>query len=481
MGESWAGRFARHAAIILLVGGCFLVSGVRPVAAGMLRMEGFYEFRTDINQEASAFNPNIGTQDRTDRGAKNYFQGRLYADPAPYASMYTKLELDSKSNDDQLRFAEGHVFLKKEFRNKGFEWFLFDSEERLFLNDPLLGITSGKSDLRGFRGNFWGWNGWVNIYQGKFKASSGNDDVYAIRAGRNFLRQNKLTVATTANTRGWTGGRNAVGAMDVTYRFQEAEIIVEGATSHTSSVTRRDATAFKTELKNIRMSSRRLGTLRLTSNYRNWGDGYRNYLGDNPDKKEDGLYTELVYEVPYKAMRFTFRNDMKEENRRTVLHRSERRVKYWYGEMFAEFNRGYKFKAFYDYYNDAFNDNLRRPNLFFQIENYSRYNTLKAQFKYKDWNNRYEKVIFGLEDRHTLTERLFFTVRTMHVFEEESTSVRNSLFVQISYKVRENGNVFLEYGNQYQGDNDVINDGDFADNSSANTDRAGRVMLQLWW
>lgn len=448
----------------------------------MIRMEGFYEFRTDINQEASSFAPNVEADFTADRGAKNYFQGRIYANPVPDADLYTKLELDSKG-DDKFRFAESHIFFKKEGgpggRRKTLEWILFDSQERFRLNEPLLEITSGKSDLRGMRMNFYAWNGWLHLYQGRFKNS--NEDAYAFRAGKNFFRKNRLSVGATAARKAWSNGYDDIGGMDVTLRFAEAELVTAGSTSYTTNYAPGNPVLFQSELKNIRLSTRRLGGIRISSAFRNWFPGYRNYLGKNPEKREVGLFNELVYELPFKSMRLTWRGDKKRETRSNIFLRPERRTDYWYAELFTEFQRGYKAKFYYDVYNDPWTNNLDRPSLFFQIESFSKYNSMKAQIKYKDYNNKYEKTIFGVQNSFNLTTNLYFLVRVLHAFEEEPDASRNSLFVQLRYKVRDNGNVFVEFGTSDHGNDDLANDGSFADNNTANTDRITKLLLQLWW
>lgn len=453
-------------------------SSLCPCAAGIVRLEGFYEFRTDINQENSAFAPNIESDGSTDRGAKNYFQGRLYADPAPGVNMYTKLELDSKG-DDKFRFSEGHLFFKKEVNKKTVEWILFDSQDRFRMDDPLLEITQGKSDLRGMRMNLYAWNGWAHLYQGRFK--NANEDAFALRFGKNFFRKNRLSVGGSAIRKAWSTGYDDVGAMDVTLRFGEAELIAAGAVSYTTVYTEGARTLFQSELKNLRLSSRRLGSIRMSSAFRNWFPGYRNYLGKNPEKREVGLFNEIVYELPFKSMRLTAKQDKKREVRSTVFVRPERRTDYWYGELFMEFQKGYKAKVFYDVYNDPWTNNINRPNLFFQIESFSKSNTLKAQIKYKDYGNLYEKTIFAVQDSFNFTDNLFFLIRVLHAFEDQPILSRNSLFLQVRYKVRDNGNVFLEFGNNDHGNDDLANDGSFADNSGVNTDRIAKMILQLWW
>lgn len=444
----------------------------------MVRLEGFYEFRTDINQENSAFSPNVEADGAADRGAKNYFQGRIYADPVPGASMYTKLELDSKG-DDKFRFSEGHLYYKKEANKKTLEWILFDSQDRFRLDDPLLEVTQGKSDLRGMRLNFFAWNGWFHLYQGRFK--NADEDAYAMRFGKNLFKKNRVSVGGTVTRKAWPTGYDDVGAMDLTLRFGDAELVAAGASSYTSNYAPGSRTLFQSELRNVHLSTRRFGSVRLTSSFRNYGAGYRNYLGKDPEKHEVGVFNEVVYELPFKSMRLTWREDVKREVRSTVFIQPERRTTYWYSELFMEFQKGYKAKFFYDVYNDPWTGAIDRPNLFFQLESFSQSNTLKAQIKYKDYGNRFERKIFGVQDSFNFTTNLFFLVRVLHAFENEPDLTRTSLFVQLRYKVRENGNVFLEFGNNDHGNDDLANDGSFADNSTTNTDRIVKTLLQLWW
>jgi len=269
--------------------------------------------------------------------------------------------------------------------------------------------------------------------------------------------------------------------MDVTLRFGSTELVAAGASSYTSNYAPGPKTFFKSELRNVRVSNRRLGTVQLTSKFRNSGAGYRNYLGENPEKHEVGINNEVVYKLPLKSMRLTWKQDLKREVRSNVLIRPERRTDYRYTELFMEFQKGYKAKLSYDVYNDPWTNNIDRPNLFFEIESQSPVNTLVAQIKYKDYGNRYQKTIFGVEDRFTFSTNLNFTVRILHAFEDEPDLTRNSLFMELRYKVKDNGNVFVKYGTEDHGNDGLTNDGSFADNSTANTDRITKIILQLWW
>lgn len=445
--------------LLVCTAACLLV---HPAHAGPVRFEGFYEFRTDIDQEDADFAPNIEVDGTGNRGAKNYFQGRIYADPAPGANMYSKFELDSKG-DDKYRYAEGHMYFRKEANKKSMEWILFDSQERFRLGDPLIEITGSQGDMRGMRANFYAWNGWIHLYQGRFK--TGNDDAYAFRMGKNFFARNRLMIGLTAVRKAWSTGYDDVAGSDVTLRFGEAELQTAGSYSYTTNYAPGGRYLFKSELRNFRVSNRRIGSLRLTSSFRNYFPGYRNYLGSNPEKREAGLYNELVYEMPFKALRLTYRDDRKRETRSAVLVRPERRTNWWYLETYAEFQRGYKALLSTESYNDPWNNNIDRPAWFFQIESYSKFNTLKCYFKRNDDGNRYQNNEFSVENSHTFSTNIFLMIRAIHRYTYETDLGQNSIFTQFRYRVRDNGNVFIEFGN----------------NGSTSTDRIIKTILQLWW
>ncbi len=444
----------------LAIAACLLP--VRLSYARPIRFEGFYEFRTDINLENASFAPNVEADGTSNRGAKNYFQGRIYADPAPGVNMYSKFELDSKS-DDKYRYAEGHMFLKKSVNKKTLEWILFDSQERFNMGDPLLDVTGSQGDIRGMRMNGYAWGGWLHLYQGRFKNE--NADAFGFRIGKNFFAKNRLMLGATAVRKVWPTGYDDVVGTDVTVRFSEAELAIAGATSYTSNYAPGGRNIFQSELRNIRISNRRLGSLRMTSTFRDYFPGYRNYLGKDPEKRESGMYNELIYEVPLKALRLTYRDDRKRERRSYILINPERRTNWWYFGGYAEFQKGYRATLSHEGYNDPWNNNIDRPAWFAQIESYSRYNTLKCYFRRNDDGNRYQNDEFSVENSHTFSTNLFLMIRTIHRYTYESDLSQNSVFTQIRYRVRDNGNVLLEFGN----------------NGSTTTDRILKTILQLWW
>ncbi|OGH60148.1 MAG: hypothetical protein A3G34_09115 [Candidatus Lindowbacteria bacterium RIFCSPLOWO2_12_FULL_62_27] len=454
-------------------------------------METFYKFQTDINQEAGAFSPNIQAEGVPNWGAQSYFEGKLFSDPSPGVSIFAKMRLNSKNTgDDLLRYAEGHVSFRKEAGGKKAEWLLFENQGRFSLGEPLLGITQQKSDLRGTRLDISGWDAWMHLYQARFLFE--NSDVYAFRTGRNFFKKenkHRLMLGTTSNFKGWSNGYNRVHAVDVTLRFGDAEWVTAGSASSTTNATTGPETLFETELKNLYAKTERWGGLRVSSKFRNWASGYENYLGHNPQNREIGVKNEIAYEVPAKFVNVTYEQDIKRETRLNILNRPERRTTYRKGEVYSEFKKGYKAKFYYEVSNDPWNNDLRKPGMFMQLESLAKNNEFKAHIRVTDMSNRYRKNLFGIqntfnfitdEDREKKKNRfaLKFILRVLHAFEYQPDLSRTSLYGQLWFAFGGINNLILAYGNQDHGNDDLTRDGSFADNS-VNTDRIAVLKLEM--
>jgi hypothetical protein len=414
---------------------------------------------------------------------------------------------------DQSRFwlQEGHLKYRFDRNGTGFESFLFTRESRYWIGNHLLqlvndGAVNDGSNAQGLRVD--GWRGkWNATYVlSDFSAQDDHttpgleptDDVHIMRVTRRldergsylggaFLRKNY-----GAANGDWGKQQNRVfsldmqwfsDAFDVAAEFADSRVPAEDSADdswHEDAWVRGDFgqsferffprnSAFRAELRNLKMGDHRWGHYTMNMGYWNIGPDYRNYQGgDTTDRV--GHFFNTYYRLPQRAV--TYSLDWGRERRRdnyawafdfegepTAITRDPRR---WLNQnIYVEFINGFKVSLAHNRSEDFFFGRTYEHNDWLAeliVEN--RLAWLKTQFKIKDWETEVEKRIFGLETSLRITDSLKWYNRYMVA--NDSVESRHMLYTQIQYRPHDNTELFLAYGPDWFGDwGHLTNDSDF--------------------
>ena len=423
---------------------------------------------------------------------------------------------DSWNNPgDQPRFwlQEGHLKFRRDRDGKGFESFLFTREHRYWIGNHLLQLVSGAaggdgSNSSGLRVD--GWHGPWNLtyvlsdfsHQDTWDtpAVESSDDVHILRVtrrldargsylGGSFLRKNYGSPGAGSS---WGKQQNYVVSADMQWFGEAFDIAAEFADSHVPAEEIGDDTwhkeawkygefgrsfehffprnsAFRAELRNLKMGNHRWGHYTLNMGYWNLGPDYRNYMGgDSADRL--GHFFNTYYRMPQRAV--TYSLDWGMERRRdpyawqfdfegepSAYSRDPRR---WLNQnLYIEFINGFKVTLAHNRNQDFFfGTTYKHHDWFAELIVENRLAWLKTQFKIKDWEEEYEKRIFGLETGLRITDSLKWYNRYMVA--NDSVESRYMLYTQFQYRPHDNTELFLSYGPDWYGDwGHLTNDTDF--------------------
>lgn len=432
---------------------------------------------------------------------------------------------------DQPRFwlQEGHLKFRRDKDGKGFESYLFTREHRFWIGNHLLqlvneGAVSDGSNAQGLRVDGWrdGWN--VSYILSDFSAQDDwqtpsiedTDDVHIFRLTRRLDERGSYVGGSVLrkNYRGgsgeWGKQQNRVWSVDLQWfsdvfdiaaEFADSRVPAEGVDDdswHENAWTHGSFgqsferffprnSAFRGELRNLKMGDHRWGHYTVNMGYWNIGPDYRNYQGgDTTDRV--GHFFNTYYRLPQRAV--TYSLDWGRERHHdnyawafdfdgntTDVTRDPRR---WLNQnIYIEFINGFKVTLAHNRTDEFFfGRDYKHHDWFAELIVENRLAWLKTQFKIKDWDTESEKRIFGLETSLNITDRLKWYNRYMVA--NDAMESRHMLYTQFQYRPHDNAELFLSYGPDWYGDwGHLTNDSDF-ETGGRMTDEF-KFQLKTWF
>jgi hypothetical protein len=437
---------------------------------------------------------------------------RIKASPWQNVEGYLKAQaLSNKWNGQRW---ENFFFLKEghlKFRASRVEARLFSGQDNFWLNEPLLNMVSQdviKDDSDGPKTqgvrldawNIWGLTAsafytdrstpYANNLNPHLPAGSdlytadlmSTEDYLGGRLRRAFLGDRLVLGATSARKESSGGVRDyeMVAAADFETalgdlvpplaRFGRTTLFGEFGRNFSGRLGNRKPVGWKIELRDVGV-----GSLTMVTSLHDYDfDFYTQGLAKNDVRNNNdyhGHYVEGNYRLPAKAINLKAWRWREKPHNPTSTHRS---VEETGGEVYVEFQRGFKGKVVYTRY---VNMDGTWPNLLFEVAGENKLAKIRTQFRIKDMGTEYQLRAYGFEADANLTEKWKFYTRLLAV--DEKTEARESVFAQIYYRGWQSAEFFVEYGNGDQS-NDLANDGDFVNHdSSAITARVFKIFLKL--
>jgi hypothetical protein len=453
--------------------------------------EGYVEGQYGSVYEADEFDWNIWD-------ANIIFEGRFSSNPYPGSDVYFKFYSD-KDNDEYKSgksalavLTEGHVSFRQEKQILGFESILFTREGgRYWLDGNMLdllntGLVNNDGNGQGARFDFWAPASSITYVISDFSSGSG-DDIHLARFRQNLF-DNDLRLGITYQRKNYASlearDYNHLIAGDLRYQYKNYYLSWEFAGTEVPSEDEVNAKldeyksdgvfsnifkqnyASKLELSGFKAGSYHLGYVSLTPGGFFYGDGYRNYMGNN-DRNNYGWWINSHYLVPQRAITITCNYSEREKIvPDTLMIEGEELLSYnpvknLYAEVYVEFINGFKWKLYFNKKDDIWQGtDYKHYDLFTELQVENRLAKLLTQFKIKDMGENEEKQIWGIECSVNLTERWRLFTRGM-VANDRGGS-RFSMFGEVSYKIGGNTEAYIQYGPSWWGQYGLVNDDGFA-------------------
>lgn len=466
---------------------------------GVTNLNGFYELNYERLQELSE-----ASRGGTLNWVKHYFELKFIGRPIPGVEAFVKAGSvwEQILNPDKFHSWESHLSINR----FGMEAVLFSNEWRHSFSEYLLGLVSGRA--RGYYGRSQGIR--LDIFERRgFRAqtmyaqtgeseSSGNDDVWVGRLQQRLGR--RLDLGATLLRRVWYDENinpdstyNQVLAGDITVSALDAEYVLEYAESKDPIAEKEpkegnwlerrfsSSSSFKTEIRGLT-----IGPISFLGHYRCFGKEFYDRLSDFYHPKwgssfdQRGYFGQIVYLVPRKAITLTLRHD----TYRTTYDPEKK--KFWeesYGvvwnqaEVFVEFKGGIKTKLVYELYR---NDDPTREeyklarstkSAFVEIQSENEVALVKFQVKRKDIGveeraygkeRRFgERTLFGTEVKANLSDE--WQVYSRMVLVDAKVDKWATLMAHVGYFISPTVEMWMEFGEPWRTDNDLVNDNDIAD------------------
>ncbi|MEN3043760.1 MAG: hypothetical protein ABDH37_00885 [Candidatus Hydrothermales bacterium] len=389
---------------------------------------------------------------------------------------YLSYMMENTFQRSKLLYLQGHV----EFYKPLYLVF-FAREDRHFFESPLLFVISperirdddfgAKSEgarlnlkfLKSFEVNHLfskskrTENSDINIFSLKFKKFGENQIIYANK--KNFY-ENKI-----------------YELYDIFLRFG----IFQGfLTFEYSNILK--GSAFATEVSNMYLGPFRfvLSKYFIDDSFRTPFSNRFSYIGKEWGKK--GFKGEINFFFPYKSITLTEKFDFyRTKNLYGKYYEKPFNFLFSQSEIYIEFINGYSFKTFYEIV-DEIRETWR--NLFFELKKEEINYLLKVQLKIKDigvHNSPYsigERVLFGVEGKINLKRNFYFYFRAAQGRSDFATW--ESAFLQIGY-ISSGKELYLEYGEGYVTDFDLVNDIDFSDSQFQKIYDIIRLRVKIWF
>ncbi len=459
-----------------------IISLILATAVFAVGLGGYYEIQTRYAEDGTwqLFEPS------------HRFELRLHASPWQNTEAFTKFyaELSRMQNNDPERQLHEYTVLEGHLKYrwpKHFEVIAFAKENRYWFSQDLFEIVTADrlaGDTQALRMDYWGF-GPVNglIYYNDWSGSAGREDALVGRINSSFWKD-RIRLGATASRKDWgtsTSDYNAViegdlmlsmgriippiqsmGNIDITGQIAMSRIPDEPEES--------DDIIWAIELRQLKLLD-----LELQAKYHDYGVDFRSYLSNQFDYdqkfNEEGYYLRGVYFFPTKAINLSasYSHTSAPQNRNQRISESNPAREYdeVYGEVYIEWVNNIKSKVYYKYYrgwDPTYEENRTYPTLFGEVSLENNLAKVRAQIRAKDIGTPYQVIATGAEINVNLTNDLKLYARAVNA--AESYESRQTAFVQLRYERFRPAEVFLEFGNPGDSDNDLTNDDDFVSESA---------------
>ncbi|HHS50058.1 MAG TPA: hypothetical protein ENN07_02970 [candidate division Zixibacteria bacterium] len=469
--------------LALLVGGSLFAAG----------LGGYYEVQTRLAEDGTwqLFEP------------VHRFELRLHSSPWENTEAFAKVfaELSRNQDNDPERPLREYTFIEGHLRYrwpKHIELHAFSRQNRFWFPQGLFELVnsdrlSDGGNSQGIRADFWGIGTLSGVLLYSDMSASGGDDALAGRLYAPFF-DDRLRLSSVAARKDWgasTSDYNSVLSANIgasVGRFADflrplGNIDIEGQVAVSRIPDEpKDAEniAWSAEFRQLRV-----GGLELQGGYRDWGADFRSYLSNQFDYdqsfNEKGFYGRAVYFFPEKAINLYggYSETRAPQNRsaRISVNNPERTAQEAFGEVYIEWVNDIKSKVRYKHYRgwDANYREIRDyPELLGEVSVESRIAKVKAQVRVKDFGTDFQIIATGLEFNANLTHDLKFYARAVNAAEKSES--RQTIFAQLRYERFQPAEIFLEFGNPGDTDNDLTMDDDFV-NVGASHGVAKQVAL----
>ena len=483
-----------------------------------IKLEGYFETQFGRTYTSDSFRWNMWDPNF-------YLESRISGSPVANTDFYFKFYSD-KDNDyykftsfrPEAVFTEGHIDFRQEKNGNGFSTTLFTRESgRYWIDGSMLGLVNTGSvnndgNGQGARFDFWDkYNSSATYVFSDFSQGSG-DDVHLLRFRQSLLK-NKLKTGIFFLRKNYaTGGKNdynQVIATDLKWQFGRYFLDTEFAGSSVPSEEDTNALnkiyqengwkdffksniATKAEFRGLRVGTANFGYWFFTPGISNYGNTYRNYMGDNKSN-EFGFWLNSYYLVPKKAITITlnysrFEKIIPDTIQSIAINDSNQFVyetqkifdpsSNLYSEIYVEFVNGFKGKLSFNKKDEKWHGTkYKHYDFFSELSVENKLAKLLTQFKIKDIGESTEKHIAGVEVSVNLSEK--WRIFTRGMIANDKVGSRHSIFGEIQYRLSGNTELFLQYGPSWWGQYGLVNDDGFA--SSGTMSKEVRLILKGWF
>ncbi|MGC9315473.1 MAG: hypothetical protein ACP5G4_07570 [bacterium] len=452
-------------------------------SAFAIGLGGYYEIQTRFAEDGTwqLFEPS------------HRFELRLNASPwqdtEAFAKFFAELSR-TQDNDPERQFheytlLEGHL---KYRWPKHFEVLAFAKENRYWFSQGLFEVVTAdrlSGDTQALRMDFWGLGPVSGLaYYNDWSGASGGEDALVGRVNAP-LWGDRIRLGATAARKDWgetTSDYNAVVGGDIGFALGRIVPPLRplGNIDITAQIAASRVPAEPEDPEDIiwamEMRQLKLKDFELQARYHDYGADFRSYLSNQFDYdqsfNERGYYLRGVYFFPMKAINLSgsYSRTTAPQNRLQRVSESnpERDYHEAYGEVYIEWVNNIKSKAYYKYYrgwDPTYESDREYPTLFGEISLENSLAKVRAQVRAKDIGTPYQVIATGAEINVNLSDNLKLYARAVNA--EERYESRQTAFVQLRYERFQPAEVFLEFGNPGDSDNDLTNDDDFVNEAAS--------------
>ncbi len=389
---------------------------------------------------------------------------------------YISFFLENTYQNSKLLFLQGHAEIIKPFN-----LIFFAREDRHFFESPLLFVISPErirdddfgAKSEGMRMNIKPFSrAEINYLFSKSKRTENADyNIFSLRLKKFF--ESQILYGNKKNY--YENKKEEIYEGFLRFPFLQGYLTFEYSNI-------KKAKAYSGEISNIY-----IGPFRFVLAYYNIDDSFRTDFSNRfsswgKEWGRKGVRGEINFFFPYKSITLTQRFD----SYRTkylfgVPYGNSFRFTFLQTELYVEFINGYSFKTFYE-----ITDEIRATwrHVFFEIKKEERNYLLKIQYKIKDigiHDNLYsigERHLFGIEGKINLPRNFYFYFRGATGNTDFATW--ETAFLQIGY-TSPGKEFYIEYGEGYPTDYDLINDNDFADSQYQKIYDIIRIRVKIWF
>jgi len=417
------------------------------------------------------------------------------------AEAYLGIEAYTNNTSRHFQLYQGHLKL----RRSRWETYFFYRQDRHWVDSPLLNLVNSdrlKDDqwgprAQGLRYDFWDLGGVAGtIIASKYGTWDG--EAYVARLTRSLTNSLRLSSVTTLQDwRNGSGSYNAVASCSGEFTARSFSLIAEAAAStenpdDNSLQEGGSPHAVQLEIRDIRLGSV-LPMFSVFSYGRNFRANLSNRFNMAFDKEfdRDGFFVQASWLMPGRAVTLTAKQKTYWSRYRSETGQflEDRFLSSWfYTEAYLEFLRDITLKCWYE---ETRNPTDRWKHAFFELGAGNSLGRIKFQYKRKDIGihtggydflkaySAGQRDIFGIELTTHITENLQFYQRTGFGRGVTGGSWMSG-FYQLAYRGFRNTEIYLEYGNPDQTNDDLVNDGELADNIYLNFEHRVKLFVKMW-